>query len=312
MSSNVPPPDLVRRAAERLGGVQQFAGEKLVRAGAADAQPERDHLRRDSVAPKIGGGIAGRGIVVSPTAIAARGIPLPSPDSGFNLTVEEFRSIRRHLTANFKRSSSGAVNGRTNRTILVTSACPGDGKTFTSINLALSFAFAKTHNVLLIDGDSRRRSLVDYLGITADIGWIDLLTRNDLSLSDVVLNTNIPNLSLLPSGKATGEVPDLVGGPQMVSLLHEISARAPDGVIIIDSLPVLVSNEPAMLSEQVGQIVFVVAADQTSQEDVQNALGHLAGCPIVSLLLNKGEQLLSERFSKYGYKYNYEKNNEQI
>src|SRR6478736_367574 len=260
MSSEGKSPDLVRRAAARLSGAAERKAppaldNNLVRAmeasippapgagimrepapGAAllrDEEPARDRSPHHSPTPP-----QGRHVNVSPTTLAANGISLPS--AGFVRTVEEFRIIKRHILANASRSPVGPGSDL-NRVIMITSAKPGDGKTYTAINLALSLAHECDLKVLLVDADVYRQSMMSYLGIKAEAGWIDLLADRNLTFSDVLLHTNIPNLSVLPAGKPHPEVPELMSSRRMGNLVSEMARRYPDRFIIFDTLPCLVS-----------------------------------------------------------------------
>lgn len=299
---NANTPDLVLRAAERLAVERDQSAQRIPRPF-AEVPPTADPQKPPVIQRKSELQSIGRHVTISPAVLATNGIFLPSSDPGVALTFEEYRSIRRHVLSTIGRLEA-ASTGSTSRIALVTSARPADGKTFTSINLALSFASGGERRVILMDGDARRRSLVDYMGIKTELGWVDLLERDDLTLGDVLLHTNIPNLSVLPSGVPSHDLSDLVSSRKMTNLLAELTTREPDGIVLIDSLPCLVSNEPTMLAEQVGQVIFVVAANETTRDEVQASLRYLSGAPAVSLILNKGEPLMAEQFSKYGY-YNY-------
>ena len=325
MSSEGKSPDLVRRAAARLSGASErkappaldnnlhramdasipsAPGAGIMREpapGAAllrDAEPARDRSAHVSSTPP-----QGRHVNVSPTTLAANGISLPS--AGFVRTVEEFRIIKRHILANASRSPVGPGSDF-NRVIMITSAKPGDGKTYTAINLALSLAFERDLKVLLVDADVYRQSMCGYLGIKAEVGWTDLLSDTSLTFPDVLLHTNIPNLSVLPAGKAHSEVPELLSSRKMGYMVTEMARRYPDRFIIFDTLPCLASSEPAILAGMVGQTVFVVAAHETSRDQVESSLRLINACPSVSLILNKAEPMLTEQFGKYGYGYGYQ------
>ncbi|HEX3810909.1 MAG TPA: AAA family ATPase [Rhizomicrobium sp.] len=298
-------PDLVMRAAARLAKAGRATG--LL---SGDVQPDASVPRAGVETPRPASSPApealrnttqGRSVNLSPTALAANGIVLPS--SGFSRTVEEFRSIKRQLLANAAQIEQ-PEGARAARLIMVTSAAPGEGKTYTAINLALALAFEKDINVLLIDADAHRQSMLSYLGISMEYGWLDLLTDDRLSLSDVVLRTNVANLSVLPTGKLRSEIPEIMSSRKMNDFLNGL-VQDPNLIVVLDCLPCLVSAEPAVLGSIVGQTLFVVAAGETSRDEVESSLRLIEACPSVSLLLNKGDPLLVDQFSKYGYGYYY-------
>jgi Mrp family chromosome partitioning ATPase len=233
---------------------------------------------------------------LSPTSLAAHGIVLPS--GGFSRSVEEFRALKRHVISNAMRAGNAQ-----NRTVLVTSARPGEGKTFTSISLALALAYEKDTRVLLVDADAYRQSLMNYLGLSSDSGWLDALSDDAGSATDLEFATNVPGLTILPSGKQRAEIPELMSSRRMTSAWEELTREDPGRFIIMDALPCLTSTEPSILAGLAGQTLFVVAANQTSREDVDTALRNLNASPCVNLVLNKVEPLLGEQFKGYGYAY---------
>jgi protein-tyrosine kinase len=231
--------------------------------------------------------------------LASFGIAIPS--SARSRTVEEFRLVKRNLMATW---SQGDLIGdrRPGRLIMVTSARPGEGKTFTSINLALAFASEKDVKALLVDVDTQHPGLPRIFGIPGDKGIVDVLAGT-LELSEVLIQTNLPNLMLLPAGRGGPHVPELLSSREMGTLLVELTQRLPDRFVIIDTPPCMASSDAAALAPLVGQIVFVVEAHSTQQAEIEAALTMLSACPQISLLLNKSDTLASEHFGSYGYYY---------
>jgi protein-tyrosine kinase len=231
--------------------------------------------------------------------LAAYGITIPSSER--SRTIEEFRLVKRNLMSAWS-SGDALADPMQNRVIMVTSARPGEGKTFTSINLALAFASEKDVKALLVDIDTQHPLLPRILGSPMKQGIVDVLT-GDLELSDVLLRTNIPNLTVLPSGPGGPHVPELFSSSRMVTLMNEITQRLPDHFVILDTPPCLASSDAAALLPLVSQIVFIVEAHRTQQEEIETALSVLSGCPRISLLLNKADTMASEHFGSYGYYY---------
>jgi protein-tyrosine kinase len=311
-------PDLVMRAASRLAkqdvphpsGLDDRAHyrPKVTNGSGAQVQP-MPHIA--SPAPTIAPAAPtaplatppARSVVLSQATLAANGIVLPS--SGFSRQIEEFRSIKRQVLSTIMRNAPSMGQGL-NRLMMITSAAPAEGKTYVSINLALAIAVERDFNVLLVDADAHRQSLVTRLGITAEKGWLDLLTDDSLKPSDVIVGTNIANLSVLPAGDTRSEIPELMSSRKMADLVNGLVAENPNRLVIFDSLPCLVSTEPTILASLVGQVLFVVEASETSREAIESSLRLLEGCPSISLILNKGDPLLIDQFSKYGYGYAYQ------
>jgi len=242
---------------------------------------------------------AGPQLVLDRGRLAGFGIAIPS--AARSRTVEEFRLVKRNLMSAWSQSDL-MEDSRSSRLIMVTSARPGEGKTFTALNLALAFASERSVKALLVDADTQRSTLPRILGIEGDKGIVDVLAGN-LELSDVLIQTNIPNLLILPGGPGGPHVPELLSSREMGALLDELTQRLGDRYIIIDTPPCMASSDAAALAPLVGQIVFVVEAHNTQHGEIEAALSTLSACPRISLLLNKTDGLATEHFGSYGYNY---------
>ncbi len=185
---------------------------------------------------------------------------------------------------------------------MITSARPGEGKTFTALNLALAFASERSVKALLVDVDTQHSTLPKTLGITADKGIVDVLAGNR-ELAEVLIQTSIPNLMILPAGRGGPHVPELLSSREMSALLDRLTQGYPDHYLIIDTPPCMASSDAAALAPSVGQIVFVIEAHNTQQGEIEAALSTLSACPRISLLLNKSDSLATEHFGSYGYSY---------
>lgn len=222
------------------------------------------------------------------------------PGDGRSGLEEEFRLIKRPLLDNaFGRHGTPMVDG--GRLMMVTSAVPGEGKTFTTINLALSMALEVDRTVLLVDADVARPSIPKALGIEADRGLMDVLTDPEVSLPDVLLRTDIPDLTVLGAGRPHGRSTELLASQAMSDLLAEIHARYPDRIILFDSPPLLSASEPSVLARQMGQVLLVVEAESTAQTAVTRAAELLEGCDVVLTMLNKATGLGGLGYGGYSY-----------
>ncbi|BBP02812.1 hypothetical protein TPL01_02440 [Sulfuriferula plumbiphila] len=221
-----------------------------------------------------------------------------TPDAERSQVAEEFRLIKRPLLANAFGHGGAAV--RNGNLIMVTSALPGEGKSFCSLNLAISIATEMERTVLLVDADVARPRLPEYLGIRAGKGLLDVLQDPSLELSEVMLRTNIPKLSLLPAGYLYKHGTELLASSAMSRLVADLANRYPDRVIIFDSPPLLSTSEASVLATHMGQIVMVVEAEKTSQEAVKDALNQLASCEVIGMVLNKATAVLGND-NYYGY-----------
>jgi len=238
-------------------------------------------------------------VILDRGRLARYGINLPS--SGRSRTVEEFRLVKRNLMTQLSQAGSPA-DQRSSRLIMITSARPGEGKTFISLNLALAFASERDVKALLVDIDTQHSTMQTILGIPSEQGIVDVLAGS-CELSDVLVQTNIANLMVLPSGRGGPHVPELFSSNQMAALMAEMTRRFADRYIIIDTPPCMASSDAGALAPLVGQIVFIVEAHHTQQMEIEASLGMLSACPRISLLLNKSDTLSGEHFGSYEYYY---------
>jgi protein-tyrosine kinase len=266
---------------------------------------QRDVNGSDSLPPPVREADAGHGgpeLVLDRGRLASYGITMPS--SARSRTVEEFRLVKRNLMTQLSQGHVIA-DQRSTRLIMVTSARPGEGKTFISLNLALAFASERDVKALLVDVDTQHSSLQTILGIPSELGIVDVLAGNH-ELSEVLIQTNMPNLMVLPSGRGGPHVPELFSSNRMALLMAEMTRRFADRYIIIDTPPCMASSDAAALAPLVGQIVFIVEAHHTQQVEIEASLSMLSACPRISLLLNKSDTMAGEHFGSYEYYYHSE------
>jgi exopolysaccharide/PEP-CTERM locus tyrosine autokinase len=295
---------LIEQAAQRL--------EQLRRAGVVvpEVSPQVNPaggLGADSDAPRADAGVgAVQQDVPAPTSrrvdldlamLEATGIVTPlAPRTHI---ADEYRVIKRPLISNAMGRGAAALSH--GNLIMVTSAVSGEGKSFTSVNLAMSIAAELDHTVMLVDADVARPSVLRMLGIPDGPGLLDLLECK-AEMSDVLMKTNIDKLTILPSGTPHVRATELLASDAMRALLDDISKRYSDRIVIFDSPPLLMTTEARVLASQMGQVVMVVQADRTLQADVQQALSTIESCPVKMMLLN---QVRLEAKGKYGYGYGY-------
>lgn len=220
-----------------------------------------------------------------------------TPETPRSRIADEFRVIKRPLLVNVHGKSAPPME-RANL-IMVTSSLPGEGKTFVSINLAISLAMELDKTVLLVDADVSRPTVLKRLGLPPSPGLLDILTDPALQVSNVLMRTNIDKLTILPSGKANGRATELLASDAMDRLLDELATRYSDRIIVFDAPPLLPSTESRVLATYMGQVVVVVEADRTPQKSLNQALATIDSCPVVLPLLNKISR--SEVGAYYGY-----------
>ncbi|WP_432377830.1 XrtA-associated tyrosine autokinase [Duganella sp. P38] len=219
-------------------------------------------------------------------------------DGGRTSVAEDFRIIKRPLLHK-ARGGADVAAIRHGNLIVVTSAMPGEGKTYCAVNLAMSIAMEMDITVLLVDADVARPSVLKVLGLPPEPGLMDILLREKTGLADVILRTNVPTLSVLPAGRANKHATELLASRSMSRLLTEIAERYADRVVIFDSPPLLMTTEASVLAAQMGQIVMVVESERTSQHAVKQALRRIEQCPNISLLYNKSTAFPGAAY--YGY-----------
>ncbi len=227
---------------------------------------------------------------------------LIEPEGSVTALLEEFRIVKRQLLQTARESIAGraAPNGQR---ILICSPHPGEGKTFCAVNLALSIASERDSEVLLVDADFAKPSILSTLGIAGGPGLMDALADPKIRVEDCVLRTDIPGLWVLPAGNRTNSDSEYLASSRAGAVLDRLTQGAPDRIVIFDSPPALAASPAAELAKYVGQALIVVRADRTGQSALEDAVSLLSACPDIKLLLNGAHFSPSgRRFgSYYGY-----------
>ncbi|MBS3996050.1 MAG: XrtA-associated tyrosine autokinase [Hydrogenophaga sp.] len=289
---------LIEKAALRLEQLRQ-AGVDVPAAEVA-ASPTPPPPVRTARPVSTGPEPTSRLVTLNLAALMSRGFL--TPDASRSAIADQFRVIKRPLLANATGKGASVVPNA--NLIMVTSAMPGEGKTFTAINLAMSIAMEMDHHVLLVDADVARPSLMPDLGLPATKGLLDLLLDERMQMADVLLRTNVDKLSLLPSGSSHPRATELLASDAMTALIEEMGQRYPDRIIIFDSPPLLLTTESRVLATHMGQVVMVVQAEKTLQSQVRHAMTTIESCPVKLLLLNQARGGDQEAYG-YGYGYGY-------
>lgn len=202
-----------------------------------------------------------------------------------NQFSEEYRLIKRPLLAN--AFGKGAVPVAQGNLIMVTSSVPGEGKTFTTMNLALSIALERDTTVLLIDGDIINPQLSRLLAVDNEPGLVNVLEDPTIELGDVIINTDIPKLRIMPAGNSAVHSTELLSSDEMLRIANELSERYSDRVVIFDAPPFLNTTQARVLAGYVGQIMLVVEAGTTNKNAIIDATSQLDNTKVVGLILNK-------------------------
>lgn len=293
---------LIEQAAQRLEQLRQ-AGVELpddalrqpaparVETGAATT-PAADPLSGDDAHHP-----ASQRVELDLVALAAQGYL--TPNAPRTQIADQYRVIKRPLIKNAMGKGAATLNHA--NLIMVTSALAGEGKSFTSLNLAMSIAAELDNTVMLVDADVARPSVLRMLGLPQGPGLLDVL-ENRVDMPSVLLRTNVDKLTLLPSGTPHPRATELLASDAMTHLLDDMARRYSDRIIIFDSPPLLLTTESRVLASHMGQIVIVVHAEKTLQSAVQQALAAIETCPLKMMLLN---QASPNARGSYGYGYGY-------
>jgi receptor protein-tyrosine kinase len=238
-------------------------------------------------------------IILNAGSLTERGFIISS-ESAHHIQ-EEFRHIKRVLVNNAFGPAAKTLNH--SNLIMVTSSRPNEGKTFISINLALSLALEQEKTVLLVDADVLRPSLHRELEFASNQGLLEYLSDEVSSLSDVIYNTSIKNLKLIPAGRPHHLTNELLASSKMASLAEELAQRYPDRIVIFDCPPILGVTETPVLSSLVGQAVVAVEETKTKLEDVKKAVSLLNKDIAIGFVLNKTTNSKKDEYGYYGYGY---------
>jgi protein-tyrosine kinase len=230
-----------------------------------------------------------------------RGYGMLVPDSSLGPDIRaEYRRIKRPLLSNAFGKSAALVDQ--GNLIMVTSSVPGEGKTYTAVNLALAFAQERDHTVLLVDCDVTKQGVSRMLGVEQRRPDItDLLASENMSIEDALLKTDVPGLVMLPAGKPHEYITEMIASQRMARLVNEFATRYTDRIVVFDSPPLLSTPESQVLAGIVGQVVFVIEAGKTPYTIVRDALEMIPREKAIGLLLNKSESISN----RGGYYYNY-------
>jgi exopolysaccharide/PEP-CTERM locus tyrosine autokinase len=205
--------------------------------------------------------------------------PLPSAERRL---TSEYRAIKRALLASLARRG-----GEQGNSIMIASAIPGEGKTFTSLNLAVSLAAERDWTVVLVDADIAKHHLSSVLGIGEERGLLDVLSDSKLSLADVAYRTSVPGLHIVSAGKASEASTELMASARMSQALQELLREEPRAIVVFDSSPLLLTTDSRALADAISQVLLVVRADSTPRSSVMEAIAALGDGHQISLVLNE-------------------------
>ncbi|WP_108810256.1 AAA family ATPase [Sphingorhabdus sp. Alg231-15] len=274
---------LLERAAQiydyvpsKTGGPEQNYGPEILAPEAKKQQVVRTPSRNQPV-------YDGPRVIVDRDKLREAGFVVPDgPVTGIS---EEFRIIKRQLLMAAKGTSKQAALPHGER-ILICSAHPNEGKTFCALNLALSIAAEKDNEVLLVDADFAKPSILSSLGLEGSKGLMDALADPQLPVEQCIIHTDIAGLAILPAGEQTNADTEYLASSRTQEVLNRLTQHNPNRIVIFDSPPALSASPASVLATHVGQVVMIVKADETTETALRDALSLMAGCDNIQLLLN--------------------------
>jgi len=243
------------------------------------------------------------GVVIEISQEALRDVGLIAPDYHEQILADQYRDIKRPLIANAYGKRVARVED--GNVIMVTSALPGEGKTFTCLNLAISIAQEQDLTVLLVDADVAKPHVSNVFGISEMPGLLDVLDGGVDRAESLIIPTDMEGLSVLPAGAPRQNATELLSGSRMDDLVQQLATRFPQRVVIFDTPPLLETSESKVLATMAGQVVLVVRAEYTSQGAVAEALHVLGEDKAINLILNQSRSAGTKSQYEYGYGYGY-------
>jgi protein-tyrosine kinase len=263
----------------------QVAGQAASRRPCRCASPRRAASRR-------------RNCRVTDTLLDAAGLLAPHDQQ--RQVTSEYRHIKRRLLAEIQAGSAS-------RMILMASALPGEGKSFSSANLAFSLALEPDFTVVLVDADVIKPNLTRVFGLLNRQGLMDAAADRSVDVESLIVSTNIEGLSILPAGRTDANATEYFASSRMQEIVNELLA-VPNRLLVVDSLPLLLTTESRALVPLAGQVVLVVRAESTPQQAVLQAVDLLGEDANVKVVLNAMVRTKAQAYmgyGYYGYNYNY-------
>jgi receptor protein-tyrosine kinase len=222
-----------------------------------------------------------------------------TPESKDSATYNEFRSLKRKL---IPLTIDDQTNAMTRNIVMVTSALPREGKTFTVMNLAFCLAAERNLDVILVDGDVVRGAVAGYFDGGARDGLVELLTENRQGVAELLHPVAaLPRLHVLFAGKRHEAVPELLASPRMADIRTMLAKHFPQSIVLIDTPPVLASPEAAALAAHADHLIMLVSSSQASRHQVEAALTEVSCCQSIQLLFNRAPQWQRPLTGAYSY-----------
>lgn len=206
-------------------------------------------------------------------------------ESQAHLVAQEFRRIKRPIING--AFGVGIPESENANLIMIASALPKSGKTYCSINLAMSIARERDVGAVLVDADVLKPNISNVLGLQNEVGLIDHLLNPEITIDDIIVPTDLHDIVVIPAGQQHAEATELLASRRMERFVATLSERFSSRAVIVDTPPLLLTNEAHVLAEHMGQIVLVIEAGVSTQEAVAQALDLLNRTKPINAILNK-------------------------
>jgi exopolysaccharide/PEP-CTERM locus tyrosine autokinase len=238
-------------------------------------------------------------VIIDVAALRSAGLlPPEGEDRGM---AEQFRQIKRPLIVS--AIGRGAPRLAAGHLIMIASAVPSEGKTFTTLNLAISMAYERDVHVLLIDGDVAKPHLTRALGLASEPGLLDALRDSSIDVESLILATDVPGLAVLPAGQQGPHATELLASARMLEIVRSIGERDTNRIVLFDSPPLLLTSESFALTAAVGQVLLVVRSGVTPQQAVLDAIERIGPDRPTSVVLNQTMSHVRGEYRYYGSNY---------
>ncbi|WP_231716393.1 CpsD/CapB family tyrosine-protein kinase [Desulfosarcina alkanivorans] len=192
--------------------------------------------------------------------------------------------------------------GEPPRSIMVTSAIPGDGKSFVAANLAISIAQGIEEHVLLMDCDMRRPSIHSRFGFSLGVAGLSDYLAHNKPLESLLKKTVVDKLTILPGGPTPQNPSELLSSQAMKELLKEAKNRYSDRYIIVDSPPPQLTAETTALAKYIDGIILVVRYGVTPKDTIKDLLEQLGREKVLGVVMNGYRIPTTERYGYGKYK----------
>jgi exopolysaccharide/PEP-CTERM locus tyrosine autokinase len=215
--------------------------------------------------------------------------------------AQQFRRIKRPVIN--LAFGEGQPEGENSNLIMVASAMPKSGKTFCSVNLATSIARERDIGAVLVDADVLKPNISRALGLQNRVGLIDHLLDPSISIDNIILQSDLHDIVVIPAGRQHDDATELLSSRRMGRFVATLSQRFRNRAIVVDTPPLLLTNEAHVLAEHMGQIVMIIEAGVSTQETVLQALDSLNRDKPINVILNKARGGVFGTYGAEGYGY---------